>query len=217
MIYYAGRLTEETSSEAKRPKLEMQSTFPGMIPGFPPVIMPGMPPVMPGMVPPHAGMMPHPITMPNSSMVTSQPGLLTPPQKPLFPSGTQLLMPQSQAKPGVPVPQVPPPTTVSTPMPSVVSELLKNATLVAPLPENSRLMHPKEDLSMEEIRAQRPQYSTSSKLPPPPMSSGSTPVSLPGPPILRPGMPPIPGPMPNNIIRPGMGPVFMGLRPMGQM
>ena len=46
------------------------------------------------------------------------------------------------------VPQVPPPTTVSTPMPSVVSELLKNATLVAPLPENSRLMHPKEDLSM---------------------------------------------------------------------
>ena len=48
-----GRLSEETTLEAKRPKLDNSGPgFPGVVPGFHPVIMPGMPPVLPGMIPP---------------------------------------------------------------------------------------------------------------------------------------------------------------------
>lgn len=52
-----GRLTEESTLEAKRPKLDPSGGvgFQGVMPGFPPVVMPGMPPVLPGMVPPHIG------------------------------------------------------------------------------------------------------------------------------------------------------------------
>ena len=53
LILLTGRLSEQTTLEAKRPKLDTSAGgFPGMMPGFPQVIMPGMPPMLHGMGPP---------------------------------------------------------------------------------------------------------------------------------------------------------------------
>jgi hypothetical protein len=212
---------------------------PPVIPGMaPPMIIPGMPgPILPGMAPP--GQMPMPM----------KPGLpppgmqVPPPSRPLFPSAgpsSQGISP-APAKPAgqssnVPRPTFPayqgqPPPGLAGPPPPVAA-LPEAPTRVAaakvpPVGPNSKLMHPEDDISMEEIRSQLPKY-RAAKLPvQPPVAQGSTMIQQPpmqggipppgrpqlnAPPIIRPGMGPPPpmnpllGPPRPNIVRPGMGP-----------
>ncbi len=56
---------------------------------------------------------------------------------------------------------LPPPTNNITPIDSTVPDLLKNAPLINPLPENSKLMHPVQDLSMVSIDYRTAQCYTS--------------------------------------------------------
>ena len=56
-------------------------------------------------------------------------------------------VPNQAENPQLNNPSAPPPNTI-TPVNPIVPDILKNAPMVNPLAENSRLMHPKEDLSM---------------------------------------------------------------------
>ncbi|XP_003384499.2 PREDICTED: BUB3-interacting and GLEBS motif-containing protein ZNF207-like [Amphimedon queenslandica] len=175
---------------------------PGLLPGVPPVLIPGMPPIVPGMIPaPPRGI---PMVPPASAPTMTQP---------LFPSA--VVQPPTSAPPIG--------TTITSSDNSVATHkeaaasaaesILMTAALVVPLPENSLLMHPKQDLSMEEIRSLRAKYNipsansmvhsslSLSRPPPPPMG---------GMPTIRPGM----GPLPISFsIRPLQQPPLHGVMP----
>uniref|UniRef100_A0A8C1XW34 Zinc finger protein 207, b n=1 Tax=Cyprinus carpio TaxID=7962 RepID=A0A8C1XW34_CYPCA len=152
--------------------------YPGMPPmltGVPPMI-PGMPPVMPGM-PPHVarpGMPPMapaaPVTAPVIASRPAVPATQSTASKPLFPSAVQAQQtvsgPSSTTSdspkvtfPAYTQPSSTPPvaassSTVAKPPATVTS---KPATLTT-LSATSKLMHPDEDISLEERRAQLPRY-----------------------------------------------------------
>uniref|UniRef100_A0A671KQD9 BUB3-interacting and GLEBS motif-containing protein ZNF207-like n=1 Tax=Sinocyclocheilus anshuiensis TaxID=1608454 RepID=A0A671KQD9_9TELE len=149
--------------------------MPPMLTGIPPMI-PGMPPVMPGM-PPHVarpGMPPMapaaPITAPRMASRPAVPATQSAASKPLFPSAVQaqqmVLGPSSTTSdsPKVTFPAYTQPSstpsvaasssTVAKPPATVTS---KPATLTT-LSATSKLMHPDEDISLEERRAQLPRY-----------------------------------------------------------
>lgn len=231
------------------------AVMPGMAP--PPMMMPAMPPaVMPGMVPPGPRMAPMPM----------QPGVVPLPPRPLFPSASQPGPMASRAPPRPPNPtqpsnpngprptfpayqqqptQQPPPSELPR-LPAVPDRPVSKVTPVGP---NCKLMHPEDDISLEEVRSKLEKYRTA-KTPPPqaqsqpqipaqpqfpptlqqppggmPSSSQAPAPQLPGPPLIRPGMPPMqggPGPrllppphgsIPGNVIRPGMGPPPMNAPP----
>ncbi|XP_051987450.1 BUB3-interacting and GLEBS motif-containing protein ZNF207a isoform X2 [Xyrauchen texanus] len=164
----------------------MPPVMPGMPPGMMPLsgMMPpthGMPPMMPGMPPgmhppmgPHPGM-PHmaqaPPTrpaLPAVTVPTPQPGV----SKPLFPSagqvqqaGSSAATSSSAAPPAAPKPTFPAYTQSSTPAANTSSTVAKPAIPVTSKPATltttsatSKLIHPDEDISLEELRAQLPRY-----------------------------------------------------------
>uniref|UniRef100_A0A672QNJ1 BUB3-interacting and GLEBS motif-containing protein ZNF207-like n=1 Tax=Sinocyclocheilus grahami TaxID=75366 RepID=A0A672QNJ1_SINGR len=129
------------------PGLQVQGMPPAGYPGMPPMLtgvppmIPGMPPVMPGMPPgmmPMGGMMP-----PGPAMPLMMPGM--PPGQFTFPAYTQPSSTPSVAASS---------STVAKPPATVTS---KPATLTT-LSATSKLMHPDEDISLEERRAQLPRY-----------------------------------------------------------
>uniref|UniRef100_A0A9J8AM19 Zinc finger protein 207, b n=2 Tax=Cyprinus carpio TaxID=7962 RepID=A0A9J8AM19_CYPCA len=130
--------------------------YPGMPPmltGVPPMI-PGMPPVMPGMPPgmmPMGGMMP-----PGPAMPPMMPGM--PPGQLSGPSSTTSDSPKvtfpAYTQPSSTPPVAASSSTVAKPPATVTS---KPATLTT-LSATSKLMHPDEDISLEERRAQLPRY-----------------------------------------------------------
>uniref|UniRef100_A0A8C2HBQ7 Zinc finger protein 207, b n=1 Tax=Cyprinus carpio TaxID=7962 RepID=A0A8C2HBQ7_CYPCA len=130
--------------------------YPGMPPmltGVPPMI-PGMPPVMPGMPPgmmPMGGMMP-----PGPAMPPMMPGM--PPGQLSGPSSTTSDSPKvtfpAYTQPFSTSPVAASSSTVAKPPATVTS---KPATLTT-LSATSKLMHPDEDISLEERRAQLPRY-----------------------------------------------------------
>ncbi|XP_051571383.1 BUB3-interacting and GLEBS motif-containing protein ZNF207a isoform X2 [Myxocyprinus asiaticus] len=165
----------------------MPPVMPGMPPGMMPMsgMMPpthGMPPMMPGMPPgmhppmgPHPGL-PHmaqapPTTrpaLPAVTVPTPQPGV----SKPLFPSAGQVQQAGSSAAtsssappPAAPKPTFPAYTQSSTPAANTSSTVAKPAIPVTSKPATltttsatSKLIHPDEDISLEELRAQLPRY-----------------------------------------------------------
>ncbi|KAF4801919.1 BUB3-interacting and GLEBS motif-containing protein ZNF207 [Turdus rufiventris] len=193
---------------------------PGMPPGIPPLMagvppmMPGMPPVMPGMPPgmmPMGGMMPPgpgiPPLMPGMppdpgvficlqaaaavpgpvgtdfKPLNSTPATTTEPPKPTFPAYTQSTASTTS-------------TTNSTAAKPATSITSKPATLTT-TSATSKLIHPDEDISLEERRAQLPKYQRN--LPRPGQAAlGNPPVG------------PIGGMMPPQ---PGIPPQQQGMRP----
>uniref|UniRef100_A0A8B9H0L4 C2H2-type domain-containing protein n=1 Tax=Astyanax mexicanus TaxID=7994 RepID=A0A8B9H0L4_ASTMX len=135
------------------------SGMPPMMPGVPPM-MPGMPPVIPGMPPgmmPMGGMMPPGPGMP--PMIPGMPpgkaqqgvsGAAAGPSasssaapKATFPAYSQPIAPAASAG-----------STVAKPATPVTSKPATVATTSA----TSKLIHPDEDISLEELRAQLPRY-----------------------------------------------------------
>ncbi|XP_050968863.1 BUB3-interacting and GLEBS motif-containing protein ZNF207b isoform X2 [Labeo rohita] len=163
----------------------MPPVMPGMPPGMMPMggMMPpgpAMPPMIPGMppgMPPHVARpgMPHmapaaPVTAPGMSSRPAVPATQSAASKPLFPSAVQAQQtvsgPSSTTSdsPKVTFPAYTQPSstpsvaasssTVAKPPATVTS---KPATLTT-LSATSKLMHPDEDISLEERRAQLPRY-----------------------------------------------------------
>ncbi|KAF3846462.1 hypothetical protein F7725_003540, partial [Dissostichus mawsoni] len=154
------------------------SGIPPMMPGVPPM-MHGMPPVMPGMppgmipmggmMPPGAGMMPPGAGMP-PMMVGVPPGSpcckrpdstccsCCPPPSLVSQSLFSPLLDRvsSQGLPTLP----PPPLTPRSPPSWPTLRPLKPATLTTSS-ATSKLIHPDEDVSLEELRAQLPRYQRS--------------------------------------------------------
>uniref|UniRef100_A0A671KUA2 BUB3-interacting and GLEBS motif-containing protein ZNF207-like n=1 Tax=Sinocyclocheilus anshuiensis TaxID=1608454 RepID=A0A671KUA2_9TELE len=139
----------------------MPPMMPGMPPGMPPhVARPGMPPMAPAA----------PITAPRMASRPAVPATQSAASKPLFPSAVQaqqmVLGPSSTTSdsPKVTFPAYTQPSstpsvaasssTVAKPPATVTS---KPATLTT-LSATSKLMHPDEDISLEERRAQLPRY-----------------------------------------------------------
>jgi hypothetical protein len=211
-----------------------------VIPGMgPPVMMYGMgPPVLPGM-PPHGPMgMPPGARMPPPGMQAP------PPTRPLFPSAGPSTQPplSSHSVPGSSVPrstfpayQNTPPASSSSvavappPLPTLPDVPLRPVVKVAPVGANSKLVHPEDDISMEELRSRLPKYREAKPtaqlvapaMPLPPLHQQPPPAPLmrpagppppgrppmTGPPMIRPGMgPPPPMGPPRPMIHPGMGP-----------
>lgn len=231
-----GRSAGEGEPSTKKLRMDggmgMMYTQP-VIPGMgPPMIMPGMTgPILPGMAPP--GMPPAAI-----KPGIPPPGMqVPPPSRPLFPSAG----PSSQAPTSMQTgaPNVPRPTFPAyqsrpgsagggaPPVATLPDIPVRVAAKVPPVGANSKLMHPEEDISMEEIRSRLPKYRVAkissqpavsmpeARMLQPPLQGGAPPLGRPqmnAPPIIRPGMGPPPpmnpnlSPMRPNIVRPGMGP-----------
>ncbi|XP_077055138.1 BUB3-interacting and GLEBS motif-containing protein ZNF207b isoform X2 [Siphateles boraxobius] len=139
----------------------MHPMMPGMPPGMPPhVARPGMPPMAPAA----------PVTAPGMASRPAVPATQSVASKPLFPSAVQAQQtvsgPSSNTSdspkvtfPAYTQPSSTPsvavsPSTVAKPPATVTS---KPATLTT-LSATSKLMHPDEDISLEERRAQLPRY-----------------------------------------------------------
>ncbi|KAI7803697.1 BUB3-interacting and GLEBS motif-containing protein ZNF207a isoform X4 [Triplophysa rosa] len=166
----------------------MPPVMPGMHPGMMPMggMMPhghGMPPMMPGMPPgipppmgPHPGM-PHMAQAPPTTIRPAVPAVTVPtPQpgvsKPLFPSAGQVQQAvagaatSSSAPPSVaPKPTFPAYTQPSSSPANSSSTVAKPGTPVTSKPATltttsatSKLIHPDEDISLEELRAHLPRY-----------------------------------------------------------
>ncbi|XP_051572482.1 BUB3-interacting and GLEBS motif-containing protein ZNF207-like isoform X2 [Myxocyprinus asiaticus] len=166
----------------------MPPVMPGMHPGMMPMsrMMPpthGMPPMMPGMPPGMPPPMGHHPGMPHMAQVpptTTRPAVpavaLSAPQpgvsKPLFPSAGQVQQAGSSAAASssappsaAPKPTFPAYTQSSTPAANTSSTVAKPAIPVTSKPATltttsatSKLIHPDEDVSLEELRAQLPRY-----------------------------------------------------------
>ncbi|XP_020618425.1 BUB3-interacting and GLEBS motif-containing protein ZNF207-like [Orbicella faveolata] len=204
--------------------------FPGQIPV--PMQMPG-----PGMPYPHPGMPPS--TMPSSSTATTtaqlQKGPVIGPQvpntKPLFPAAQNVNGTAKSSASSGPVGadfkplqttatatsyQSPPVTSTGKPVvppPTSAPVVSKPATIVAP-GATSRLIHPDEDISLEERRASLSKYAP--KTPSMPSSNPPTMGSAPPLQMQAPGSHPPMGPMPlmPNMQQP---PVAMSSAPTGPM
>ena len=143
--------------------------FPGMQ-AFPPpaASLPNLPTLPLGMPPLPAG--PPPGGQP--PLIAFQMNL---PRKPLFPAAASaLLQPPPQLPPTVPAPSVPVSNSVPVPSesepvarglatatsvaPASVTEALQSVPQVPPVSSSSQIIHPPEDLSLEELRAQLPRY-----------------------------------------------------------
>ncbi|KTF73375.1 hypothetical protein cypCar_00046784, partial [Cyprinus carpio] len=139
----------------------MPPMMPGMPPGMPPLVArPGMPPMAPAA----------PVTAPGMASRPAVPATQSAASKPLFPSAVQAQQtvsgPSSTTSdsPKVTFPAYTQPSsapsvaasssTVAKPPATVTS---KPATLTT-LSATSKLMHPDEDISLEERRAQLPRY-----------------------------------------------------------
>ena len=119
-------------------------------------------------------------------------------------------------------------TTVAPPPSSVASDLSnRDVPKVADVGPGCKLMHPEEDISLEEIRSRMPKYRVSkpSAAVHLSVSSGGGVMAAPQPspmqnppmpPIVRPGMgmPPMHGMIPSDVVRPGMGPPLMMGQPL---
>ncbi|KAL1489149.1 hypothetical protein ABEB36_014090 [Hypothenemus hampei] len=141
---------------------------PGMVPGLvhpPPGLPPGMQmmPMAPMGAPPfmHPGMPP---MLPPHMMMQSQPG----PPKPLFPSAVPSSSPGAAVvgadfKPISSGATISAPPTTNTPCSSSSSssQTPKSSTIQA-TGTSSKIIHPLEDISLEEIRARLPKYSRGS-------------------------------------------------------
>nr|CAH7712505.1 unnamed protein product [Callosobruchus chinensis] len=165
--------SDDDEPVAKRPKPEgLLGNAPGAVPGVPGMVPgmmppPGMPPGMSmgpmmqmGPMGPH--FMHHPgMPMMPPHMQQMMPGQSGPP-KPLFPSAVPTSSPNGPTPPVVGADFKPissatisaPPTT-NTPGPS--SDSSKVAT-IATTGAASKIIHPPEDISLEEIRARNPKY-----------------------------------------------------------
>ncbi|KAJ7340233.1 hypothetical protein OS493_002965 [Desmophyllum pertusum] len=213
-----------------------QVPFGQPIPGMPPMGFPGqMPMHMPGMPYPHPGMLPNTIR-PSSTATTfaqHQKGPVIGPQvpntKPLFPAAQNVNGAAKSSSSSGPVGadfkplqatatsyQSPPVTSTGKPVvppPTSAPVVSKPAIIVAP-GATSRLIHPDEDISLEERRASLPNYAP--KTPSLPSSNPPTMVSAPPMQMQAPGSHPSMAPMPlmPNIQQP---PVAMSSAPTGPL
>ncbi|KAI3359252.1 hypothetical protein L3Q82_002773 [Scortum barcoo] len=196
------------------------SGIPPMMPGVPPM-MPGMPPVLPGMPPgmiPMGGMMP-----PGPGMPPMMPGVppesaadivrvphpppstSSDPSKPTFPAYTQATVAVASPNAGS--------STVSKPPSTVTS---KPATLTTSS-ATSKLIHPDEDISLEELRAQLPRYQRS--IPRQGQATAAVPSVAPVGGMMTPQQPGMRHPIPGQYGGPPQGiPGYMpgGMPPYGQ-
>ncbi|XP_076871551.1 BUB3-interacting and GLEBS motif-containing protein ZNF207b [Brachyhypopomus gauderio] len=166
----------------------MMHGMPPMMPGMPPGMMPmggmmapghGMPPMMPGIppgMPPHVarpGMPPvaqtAPVAVPVVPARPAVPAAQSTATKPLFPSAVQAQQtgpPSTSSEPPKPTfPAYTQPPTTSSPSGPASSTVAKPPATVASKPAalatgsaTSKLIHPDEDVSLEERRAQLPRY-----------------------------------------------------------
>lgn len=202
-----GRATNVDGQDSKRPRLMMMAMgapAPGMMyPVMAGMGPPGMMPMMPRMLPPPGPLMPQPLGQ--------QPLLNNIPPRPLFPGGAPPPSePPAQGPGDLPKPTFPAYQNAPEQPPMGLPEgPPRQAEKVLPVGAGCKLMHPEDDLSLEEVRSELPQYKTG--------QTGSAPPRLPlpnsaappfmgggGPPIIRPGMAPMMGPP--GTIRPGFAP-----------
>eukprot|EP00794_Sanderia_malayensis_P009105 gene9105-10078_t len=194
----------------------MMAPFPGM-PGMPPMAMPGMPmfPGMPPVLPPGSmasPMMPGvpPGMLPNSSVINRNPDIIrsslaVPPMpRPLFPSAAPQASTSTATSSGpvgadfkplhgstssdsTQLQQGAKPSTTSAV--NNITSSSKPGTTVPLVSATSRIVHPEEDISLEELRSERPKYKTELAMP---IESSSGESSMPKPihppPSLMPGM-----------------------------
>ncbi|KAI6658612.1 BUB3-interacting and GLEBS motif-containing protein [Oopsacas minuta] len=154
--------------DPKRYKQETGIAFvpapPGMIP-----MMSGIPMMPPG----HHGAVPLPMMSPQFGMVPPMPVGAMPapplPGRPMFPSGMQGGI-HSSTEPGHPA--LPPPLFPSgsisadiPPAPARQPSNRKNVGYAVALNENATLMHPDNEISMEELRAMLPRYQSQHLIP----------------------------------------------------
>lgn len=185
-------------------------------PGFPPLppMLPGVPPPPPGYpmlpLPPPPGLFPAGTTAPGSTNVTTTSQI---PPKPLFPSAAGPAAISSTTAP----------IAAAAPSAPVIAKIVTQTA-------NSRIMHPEEDVSLEELRMYLPRYKDKhlekylytatpqpqpSAVPASQLTSGAPPALMPLPPPLPPSMngvlpPPPPsqshlGPPPGNYPPPPPG------------
>lgn len=205
-----GKASASTSSQdsaAKRPRLDQpqqpQAFMQAGMAAYPAAVggAPGVPGFVPGMMPPYQMQRPPPMTQ-------------AAPRGPLFPSAAVAPV-GSNIQPRQPTPQ----TSAATPtFPAYHSQQASMSSdssattsvaekLSEPLPQvptvgpNCTLVHPSDDISMEEVRAKQAKYHVELERPAPPVQQ---PFSQP--PTM--GFPPIP------MVRPGMAPMAP---PVGMM
>ncbi|KAH8038017.1 hypothetical protein HPB51_020537 [Rhipicephalus microplus] len=202
----------------------LMAGMPGM-PGMPPFgAPPGMPPGMPhpmaphhmaamGMAPPFmapggipgapmpmmGGLMPPPHPAP-----PPQPPVTQAPPKPLFPAAQAVATATTTAtKPTFPAYSTSSPSSTtgsSTPTSTTVVSAppdIKKPALVVPAGASSKIIHPEEDISLEEKRMKLPQYQTAESSPPATKSAASPSASAS--PTVNGGLrPPVPPPPPGE-------------------
>lgn len=128
------------------PMPPMPHGYPPMPPGYP-----GMPRMPMGGMPP----MPHHMPMPPVSEPMSTRGITMPAMPPVsMPGGPPVTSSPSQAPPRPAFPAYNTPQTAAAPVKPV-----ENVPRVAPTGTGTKLMHPDQDISLEERRAQRAHYS----------------------------------------------------------
>ncbi|RMX57872.1 hypothetical protein pdam_00022837 [Pocillopora damicornis] len=221
------------------PQMPFVQPMPGA-PHMPPVAFPGQLPVhmqIPGMpIPPH-GVPPNTVPPTSTATAPGQPqlqkgpviGPQVPNTKPLFPAAQNVNGAAKSSASSGPVGadfkpllstatatsyQSPPVTSTGKPVvppPTSAPVVTKPATIVAP-GATSRLVHPDEDISLEERRASHPKYAP--KTPSLPSSNPVTMVSAPPMQMQAPGSHPSIAPMPlmANLPQP---PISMSSAPTG--
>lgn len=200
----------------------MPMGMPPMPPMGPMGPMPQMPPRPMGMMPP--GVRP-PMPQARPPVSSTAPAVNTPPAKPLFPAAANVQsvsavfttattgLPQSAAsaaghiRPTFPAYSQPASTT---PSPRPTSSSIISAAPTIKKPESSsgmsiKLVHPDEDLSLEELRANRTKYKQD--------LSGGVAVGGSVAPMVPPGMPPMMSGPPGTMPMSGMGPWPGMMRP----
>jgi len=207
---------------------------PGIMPGLPPMAiqMPGLPPGIPQLRPPFMGpglpwgvvpVAPQPAPVQYSGRPTGPNGQPTGPAKPLFPAASGA--PSSVAGP-VGADFKPLSAGARPTFPAYSGERNgsdgeggeKKPALIATTGSNSRIIHPPEDISLEERRAAMPKYNSARVADQAQMPTSSMPMpghAMPGPGVMVAASSPVPQPGPPLMA----GPMVMGgpMMPGGQM